>query len=97
MGAMAEETVDIGPDALDGYLRSNTRVFVKVSGDTYYVTHTDGYWRVQDCAKLNEKGHFIDCSELVPTLHEVLHLPCIDGRTLMEVAPEAEFYESLEA
>ena len=56
MGKMAEETVEIGPDTLDAYLRSNTRVFAKVGEYTYYVTHTDGYWRIQDCANLNEMG-----------------------------------------
>ena len=96
MGVMAEEAVEIGPDGVEGYLRANTRVFAKVGEDTYYVTHTDGYWRVQDCAKLNEKGHFTDCSELVPTLHEVLHLPCIDGRSLADVSGEATFYESIQ-
>lgn len=96
MGVMAEETVEIGPDALDGYLRSKTRVFAKVGEDTYYVTHTDGYWRVQDCGKINDKGHFTDCSELVPTLNEVLHLPCIGGKSLLDIAGEAEFYESIQ-
>ena len=63
--------------------------------ETYYVTHTDGYWRVQDCGKLNGKGHFTDCSELVPTVNEVLHLPCIDGKSLYDVAPTAEFFDSI--
>ena len=96
MGVMAEETVEIGPDTLDGYLRSNTRVFAKVGDATYYVTHTDGYWRVQDCGKLNDKGHFTDCSELVPTVGEVINLPCIDGKSLLDVAAEAEFYASIQ-
>ena len=95
MGVMAEDTVEISPDELDNYLRSNTRVFAKVGEGTYYVTHTDGYWRVQDCGKLNEKGHFTDCSELVPTVNELLHLRCIDGKSLYDLAEEAEFYASL--
>lgn len=97
MGRMAEETLEIGPDTLDGYLRSNTRVFAKVGEDTYYVTHTDGYWRVQDCGKLNDKGHFTDCSDLVPTVDEVLNLSCIGGKTLLDVASQAEFHASVEA
>ena len=96
MGVMAEETLEIGPDTLESYLRSNTRVFAKVGENTYYVTHTDGYWRVQDCSKLNEKQHFTDCSDLVPTVTEVLHLPCIDGKSLADVADEAEFYASIQ-
>ena len=85
MGKMAEETVEIGPDSLDGYLRANTRVFAEVGEKTYYVTHTDGYWRVQDCGRLNDKGHFTDCSDQVPTVDEVLNLPFIDGKSLLEV------------
>lgn len=96
MGVMAEETLEIGPETLEGYLRSNTRVFVKVDDGTYYVTHTDGYWRVQDCSKLNEKEHFTDCSELVATVSEVLNLPCFDGKSLLDVAGEAEFYASIQ-
>lgn len=96
MGKMAEEAVEIGPDTLDAYLRSNTRVFAKVGEDTYYVTHTDGYWRIQDCSNLNEKGHFTDCSDLVPTLDEVLNLPFSYGRSLLEVADEAQFFPSME-
>ena len=96
MGKMAEEAVEIGPDTLDAYLRSNTRVFAKVGEYTYYVTHTDGYWRIQDCANLNEKGHFSDCSDLVPTVNEVINLPFHNGRTLLELACEAEFFPSIE-
>ncbi|MFR2951388.1 MAG: hypothetical protein ACLTKG_08910 [Collinsella intestinalis] len=42
-------------------------MFMDVDGHEHYVTHTDGYWRVQDCEQLNEKGRFVDCSELVIT------------------------------
>ena len=95
MGVMAEEKLELGPDTLEGYLRSTTRVFAKVDGATYYVTHTDGYWRVQDCGKLNDKGHFTDCSELVSTVDEVMNLPVFGGKSLLEVADAAEFYESV--
>lgn len=30
-------------------LRSKTRAFVTIDDHEYYITHTDGYWRVQDC------------------------------------------------
>lgn len=96
MGKMAEEAVEIGPDTLDAYLRSNTRVFARVGEYTYYVTHTDGYWRIQDCANLNEKGHFSDCSDLVPTVNELINLPFHNGRTLLELAGEAGFFPSIE-
>ena len=39
-------------------LRSKTRAFVSINDHEYYITHTDGYWRVQDCEALNDKGHF---------------------------------------
>ena len=96
MGMKADEAISLDFEALLSYLRSKTRVFMDVDGHEYYITHTDGYWRVQDCGKLNDKGHFTDCSELVPTLNEVLHLPCIGGRSLLDVADEAEFYESIQ-
>lgn len=53
-------------------LRSKTRAFVSINDHEYYITHTDGYWRVQDCEALNDKGHFTDCSELVNTVCEVV-------------------------
>ena len=56
-------------------LRSKTRAFVSINDHEYYITHTDGYWRVQDCEALNDKGHFTDCSELVNTVCEVVELP----------------------
>ena len=96
MGKMAEEAAEIGPDTLDAYLRSNKRVFVKADKYTYYVTHTDGYWRIQDCGRLNDKGHFTDCSDLVPTVGEVVNLPFHNGATLLELADKAEFYPSVE-
>lgn len=49
--------------------------FVTIDDHEYYITHTDGYWRVQDCEALNDKGHFTDCSELVNTVCEVVELP----------------------
>ena len=61
-------------------LRSKTRAFVSINDHEYYITHTDGYWRVQDCEALNDKGHFTDCSELVNTVCEVVELPWICGR-----------------
>ena len=63
-------------------LRSKTRAFVSINDHEYYITHTDGYWRVQDCEALNDKGHFTDCSELVNTVCEVVELPWICGKSL---------------
>ena len=94
MGRKAEEPLEIDFEGFQTYLRSKTRVFMDVDGDEYYVTHTDGYWRVQDCSKLNGKGRFTDCSELVSTMPEVIELPFRDGKSIHDLFDEATFYES---
>ena len=78
------------------YLRSKTRVFMTLEGHDYYITHTDGYWRVQDCKELNEKGRFTDCSELVTTLSELAELPWLDGQSLHDLCGRATFAESIQ-
>lgn len=94
MGRKVEEPLEIDFEGLQAYLRSKTRVFMDVDGDEYYITHTDGYWRVQDCAKLNDKGRFTDCSELVATMPEVIELPFRDGKSIHDLFDQAVFYES---
>ena len=74
-------------------LRSKTRAFVSINDHEYYITHTDGYWRVQDCEALNDKGHFTDCSELVNTVCEVVELPWIAGKSLHDSFSGATVYE----
>lgn len=96
MGLKAEEALDFDYEGFLGYLRSTTRVFMDVDGGQYYITHTDGYWRVQDCSKLNEKGRFTDCSELVTTMPEVVELPWHDGKSVHDLFPEATFYGSIQ-
>ena len=96
MGRKAEEPLEIDFEGFQTYLRSKTRVFMDVDGDEYYITHTDGYWRVQDCSKLNDKGRFTDCSELVPTMSELVELPWHDGKSIHGLFPEATFYESIQ-
>ena len=61
-----------------------------------YITHTDGYWRVQDCSKLNDKGRFTDCSELVTTMPELIELPFLDGKSIHDLFHDATFYESVQ-
>ena len=51
----------------------------------------------QDTAKLNEKGHYVDASELVPTVSEFLTLPFIDGKSVTDVFDQAVFYASEKA
>ena len=94
MGRKAEEPLEIDFEGFQTYLRSKTRVFMDVDGDEYYITHTDGYWRVQDCSKLNDKGRFTDCSELVATMPEVIELPFRDGKSVPDLFDQATFYES---
>lgn len=94
MGRKAEEALEIDFEEFLGYLRSKTRAFMDVDDDQYYITHTDGYWRVQDCTKLNDKGRFTDCSELVPTMSELIELPFRDGKSIHDLFPVAKIYES---
>ena len=96
MGLKADETLAVTFEELLGYLRSKTRVFMDVDDHEYYITHTDGYWRVQDCEQLNDKGRFTDCSELVPTLSELAELPWLDGKSIHDLHRDAVFYESVQ-
>ena len=82
MGTKAAEALDVSFDELPTYLHAKHSVYMEVDGATYYLTDVnDQYWRAQDTTKLNEKGHYVDASELVPTLSEFLTLPFADGRT----------------
>lgn len=96
MGVKADQEISLDFEALLSYLRSKTRVFMDVEDHEYYITHTDGYWRVQDCEQLNEKGRFTDCSELVTTLSELVELPWLDGKSIHDMAAGATFYESIQ-
>ena len=58
----------------------------------------DRYWRAQDTAKLNEKGHYVDASELVPTVSEFLTLPFIDGKSVTvdaKIGEEGQLFGSV--
>ncbi|MBY4797652.1 CDP-alcohol phosphatidyltransferase [Collinsella sp. AGMB00827] len=96
MGMKADDALAVNFEELLSYLRSKTRVFMTVDGHDYYVTHTDGYWRVQDCEELNESGRFTDCSELVTTLSELAELPWLNGKSIHDLVPDAVFYESIQ-
>lgn len=96
MGMKADQEISLDFEGLLSYLRSKTRVFMDVDGHEYYVTHTDGYWRVQDCEQLNEKGRFVDCSELVTTLPELVELPWLDGKSVHDLTDGAAFFESIQ-
>jgi len=97
MGAKAEEKLEISQDDLRMYLLSKHSVYMDVAGASYYLTDVnDKYWRVQDTSKLNDKGHYVDCSELVPTLGEFLDLPFGEaGKSINQLFDEATFYASV--
>ena len=95
MGIKAQEPLDITFDDLSTYMRMNHSIYMDVNGTTYYLTDVnEHYWRAQDTAQLNERGHYVDASELVPTVNEFLALPFIDGKRIEEVFDEATFYAS---
>lgn len=93
----AGDVIDTDFEGFLKLLRSKTRAFLTIDGHGYYVTHTDGYWRVQDCEDLNDKGHFTDCSDLVNTLCEVVELPWIQGKSLHDNFAGATVYEAVPA
>ena len=55
----------------------------------------DRYWRVQDTTQKNEKGHYVDCSPLVPTISEFLELPFREGKSVKDLFEEADFHASV--
>ena len=96
MGVKATEVLEVSYDDLPVYLHANPSVYMDVAGETYYLTDVnDRYWRVQDTAQLNDKGHYVDCSELVPTLSEFLELPFVDGKSVKDLFDTAIFYASV--
>lgn len=97
MGMKAEEKLDISIDDLRTYLHANHAVYMDVNGASYYLTDVnDRYWRVQDTSKLNEKDHYVDCSELVPTISEFLDLPFgEEGKSINQLFDQATFYASV--
>lgn len=96
MGKKADEAVAIEFEDLREYLHINHSVYMEVGGKLYYITDVNShYWRAQDTDVLNEKNHYVDCSDLVPTISELCVIPFIDGRTIKEAFDEATFYPSI--
>ena len=95
MGMKAAEALEISYDELPTYLHANHSVYMEVDGATYYLTDVnDRYWRVQDTTQFNDKGHYVDCSELVPTISEFLELPFLDGTSVKDLFDGATFFAS---
>lgn len=96
MGKKADEVLDISHDGLSTYLHANHSVYMEAAGTLYYLTDVnDSYWRAQDTGTLNDKGHYTDASDLVPTLSEFLTLPFADGKSVNDLFDEATFYASV--
>ena len=96
MGRQADEALELTFDDLYTYLRANHSVYMQVGDATYYITDVNNHeWRAQDTSKLNEKGHYVDCSELVYILNEFLCLPFVDGKSIKDVFEDAIFYASV--
>ncbi len=95
MGQKAQEPLEITVDELPTYLRMRHSVYMDLDGKTYYLTDVnDHYWRVQDTAVLNEKGHFTDVTEPIDTVSSFLASPAVDGKTIIDVFDDATFYAS---
>lgn len=95
MGIKATEALDLTFDDLTQYLHANHSAYMEVDGRTFYLTDAnDKYWRAQDTDTFNEKSHYVDVSELVPTLSEFLELPFMDGEGIKSVFDRAVFYAS---
>lgn len=96
MGKKAAEALEINYDELVEYLHRNHSVYMRVDNTFYYLTDVNfEAWRAQDTSRRNAKNHFVDCSELVPTLDEFMSLPFIHGKTIKDVFDSATFYASL--
>lgn len=96
MGIKAAEALDINFDDFKTFLRAKGSVYMELDGVTYYLTDANEiYWRVQSTTQFNEKGHYTDISELVPTLSEFLDLPFgEDNITIASTFDRAVFYAS---
>ncbi len=96
MGKKAAEALDINYVDLAEYLHCNHSVYMRIDSSIYYLTDVNyEAWRAQDTSRRNDKNHFVDCSELVPTVDEFLALPFIHGKTIEDVFEHATFYASL--
>ncbi|NPD30474.1 CDP-alcohol phosphatidyltransferase [Eggerthellaceae bacterium zg-1084] len=96
MGMKSAEALEVSPEELPTYLMAHHAVYLDLDGANYYLTDVnDSYWRVQDVAKLNEKGHYTDCSELVSTVREFIDLPFGPaGITVGEACAQGTLYAS---
>ncbi len=96
MGKKAAEALKISYNELDEYLHIHHSVYMRFGSKVYYITDAnENYWRAQDTSIRNHKNHFVDCSELVPTVNEFLSLRFANGHTIEEVFDQCTFYASI--
>ncbi len=97
MGRQSEEALSVASvGELMEYLSKTHSAYMQYGTQTYYLTDAnDIYWRAQDTNQLNEKGHFVDCSELIPMIRDFVELPFIDGKSIKDVFDRATFYPSI--
>lgn len=97
MGKKASEPLELGSiEELEDYLHCNHAVYMRYGHKFYYITDVgENYWRAQDTSRRNHKNHFVDCSEIVPTLGEFMSLRFVNGHTIDEAFPHATFYASV--
>lgn len=96
MGKKAQEALDLNFEELADYLHANHSIYMKSGNTFYYLTDANfEAWRAQDTSKRNHKNHFVDCSDLVPTLDEFLALPFIAGHSIKDVFDTLTFYPSV--
>ena len=95
MGLKAAEPLQIAPEELPSYLSAKHAVYMDYADASYYLTDAnENFWRVQDTAKLNDKGHYTDVTTPIARVEEFLAEPAIDGKSVAAVAAEATFYAS---
>ena len=98
MGLKAAEPLSIAAEELSAYLGAKHAIYMDVADKSYYLTDAnESYWRVQDCAVLNEKGHYTDVTTPVEGVANFLAEPAVDGKSVLDLAGEATFYASEKA
>lgn len=96
MGKKATDPIKLNLEQLKDHLHHEHSIYMDLDGKEYYLTDVNFQaWRAQDVNELNDKGHYTDCSDLVPSVDEFTVVDFHDGKNLTEVVEEATFYESL--
>lgn len=97
MGKKASTPLDLAScEELEDYLHGSHAAYMRHGNKFYYLTDVgENYWRAQDTSVRNHKNHFTDCSEIVPTLDELMELRFLGGQSIREAFSQATFYASV--